>query len=1310
MTLLVGSSAVIGGMRDIVKNPPWGMDGKRPCIWGLLEMCLCLLGSLVSIECAVFSVMISQVVAPRSLGPQREALERYFRWFWLGWLVALSSLSYSLSGQVADVSEALIVNREHVPGLTRFTPMASSQTGITFRNDLDEWRGAANRVLFNGSGVAVGDLDGDGWPDLFFCGIDSENQLYRNRGGWTFVPVPLSGGLARAERPSRGVVFADLNGDGRLDVLLTTVGGGVRAFFNRGEFQFVDRTEWAGLDGQTGATSVCLADIDRNGTLDLYVVNYRSDDIRDRARVPVTRVGGRLMPAETLRDRVFIRGGQIHEYGEADQLYLNDGRGKFTVVDWRAGVFRVGGQSLDEVPRDWGLSAMFRDVNRDGWPDLYVCNDYWSPDRFWINDGKGSFDALDPRALSVSSASSMGVDGADIDLDGDWDLFVVDMLSRDLATRKRQQAAVNLVAGEPELGGPRRQVNRNTLLMNVGETRQRFVDLAQYAGLEASDWSWCPIFIDVDLDGYEDVLVSAGYPHDMQDLDTLRRIQERQHRWNPDLSEAARQRAFTREMMEHIRLYPSLKLPVVAFRNQGDGTFEDMTASWGTHHVGVNQGFATGDLDGDGDWDLVINRLNDVPLIYRNNATEARVAVRLIGKGANTQAIGAEVSLRQGAAAAQLREVIAGGRYLSGSDTLLCFGIAVGPEPIELTVRWPDGSAQVQFVRPDHLYRLSQTSDILLGADSASDTPRKEPLFRDESQQLAFDFKPGTSNEFQQQPLLPWSLSNSGPGVICLDVDRDGVTDIVFGAEYAQRPHLFYGRAGGGFAPASFKSGLWNDSTGMLGMGLTSGRTHLFVGQSGYETPGRAGLLEFRLSGEQRSLFQGSILGAGSLAAGPRLGDGSLSLFVGGYVEPNRYPKSWPAVLIEPSPRGWRVDEGNRDIMTSIRRAQGVVWSDLTADGFPELVVATEWGPVRVFENQRGRLIERTGDWGWEEYTGLWKGVATADFDGNGYLDIMVGNWGRNSSLEASSAEPLTLVVGEFARQGVLDILETEYRMDGVIVPSRGLTEIGRHLPFLARSVKGFAAYSEASVEALLGSRFERAERLEVRCLESMVFMNQGRGRFLVRPLPPEVQWAPVFGLQCGDFNADGHEDAILCQNRGLVRSGLAPQDQGRALVLLGDGRGGFRILGDDEAGISEHGDLRSVALADFNRDARMDLVLTQNDGAARLYLGSESVEPGLRVIIQGPKENPFGIGSQLRLIDDVGALGPVREIQAGSGWWAQNDPVTVLATGAEARALWIRWPGGDTAKIPLSPGDRSITVLRRAAEPEEILKGENEL
>ncbi|PYK98484.1 MAG: hypothetical protein DME19_12365, partial [Verrucomicrobia bacterium] len=495
-------------------------------------------------------------------------------------------------------------------GRTGFTLLQGSVTGIVFTNLLDEEHSLTNRNLLSGSGVAAGDVDGDGLVDLYFCGLDNHNVLYRNLGQWKFEDITANAGVACSGQYSTGAVLADIDGDGDLDLLVNALGGGTRLFVNDGRGHFTESTD-SGLIRRHGSMSMALADVDGNGTLDLYVANFRPDTIRDE---PTTKFHGQIVAGRpiitTVNDRpatlpeytnrfVLAASGNVLEFGEPDVLYLNDGGGHFQQRPFTDGSFLdEDGLPLSDPPRDWGLAVQFHDLNGDGAPDIYVCNDLFTPDRIWVNDGQGKFRALARLALRNTSTFSMGVDFADIDRDGQVDFFVVDMLSRDHRKRHVQVSESNPEPLPIGLIDIRPQVLRNTLQINRGDVT--FSEASYYAGLEASEWSWGPIFLDVDLDGFEDILVSNGQLRDFQNIDMANRIEAMRSAGKLTRS----------ELLKLMRSYPSLVTAKVIFRNRGDRTFEETGAEWGFNTPGISQGMCLADLDNDGDLDVVVNNLN----------------------------------------------------------------------------------------------------------------------------------------------------------------------------------------------------------------------------------------------------------------------------------------------------------------------------------------------------------------------------------------------------------------------------------------------------------------------------------------------------------------------------------------------------------------------------------------------------------------------------------------------------------------------------------------------------------------------------
>ena len=558
-------------------------------------------------------------------------------------------------------------------GRAGFSQLPASETGIRFSNVLSDAAVAKNQILLLGSGLALGDVDGDGRCDIYLCRLEGANQLYRNLRNWEFELIP---GAECPDQYSTGAALADLDGDDDLDLLVNSIGAGTRCFVNDGKGRFTERKD-AGFTNRFAATSMALADVEGDGDLDVYVANYRTTTIRSTGLQVLNVNGRRVLKPEDRDWYEFTPEGLIQEHAEPDFLYLNDGKGKFAPMSWTSGNFLdEDGKPLTAAHKDWGLSVMFRDMNGDRAPDIYICNDFWSPDRIWINNGKGKFRAIDRLALRNTSTFSMGVDFSDINRDGHDDFLVLDMLSRDHARRMRQRAMAGQNSEDVTKIESRPQVERNTLFLNRGDGT--YAEIGQLAGLHASEWSWGIVFMDVDLDGFEDALITTGHGFDTQDADTERELARRK----PE------------RIGESILRYPKLHVPNVAFRNRGDLTFEEVSTPWGFDAVGVSHGIATGDLDNDGDLDVVVNNLNAPVGIYRNNTSAPRIAVRL------KNGIGARIKVGN-----QSQEVISGGRYLSCDEGLRTFIPAAN-----IQVTWRDGRQTIiSNVEPNRIYLIDNT-------------------------------------------------------------------------------------------------------------------------------------------------------------------------------------------------------------------------------------------------------------------------------------------------------------------------------------------------------------------------------------------------------------------------------------------------------------------------------------------------------------------------------------------------------------------------------------------------------------------------
>jgi hypothetical protein len=1163
-----------------------------------------------------------------------------------------------------------------------FVTVDRATSGLAFTNRLSVEAAARNPILENGSGVALGDVDGDGRCDVYLCGLEGANALFLNRGGWKFEEVPKAGGAACNDQASTGAVLADIDGDGDLDLLVNGIGRGTRLFANDGRGRFTEIPD-AGVGSKSGAHSLALADVDGDGDLDLYVANYRASTFKGQGgatRVRLRRVDGRLVvPPEHAEQ--FAVGGTgdnqaLMEVGEPDQLFLNEGNGRFRLESWTGGRFLdESGQPLSEPPRDWGLSAAFHDLNGDGAPDLYVCNDFFSPDRLWMNDGKGTFRAIERRAVRKTPFASMAVDFADLNRDGHVDLMAVDMLSRSHQRRAWQRSNFEL-SPEPWWGWPpdregplaRPQVMRNVVLLGRGDGS--YAEAAQALGVAATEWSWGVLFLDVDLDGFEDLLVANGHGHDMTDSDALARAAERQRSGK------------VLDPVAALADFPPILVPNLAFRNLRGERFEETSAAWGFDATDVSQGMAMADLDNDGDLDVVINTLNAPARVLRNESLAGRVAVRLKGRGANRQGIGARIAVH-GGPVEQSQEMISGGRYLSGCEAVRVFAAGTNAG-MRIEVKWRSGRhSVVQDVRAGRIYEVEEPE-----GDPAKVAPvtQAASLFEERAGVLAHRHGEDDLDDMATQPLLPRSLSRLGPPVAVADLNLDGHEDLLFGAARGSVLELHAGNGKGGFRrirPPVLERAGDADVSALVCWAVEQGWTMVLGGRAGGDG-GSGGVdgFEIRFGEVQETGMVGTSTDpVGPLAAADVDGDEDIDLFVGGRVHAGRWPASGISRVFRNEGGAWTEDAKAAPVLKSAGLVTGAVWTDLDGDGLPELVVATELGPLRVYANRKGVWSERTQAYGLDGANGWWNSVAAGDFDGDGRMDLVAGNMGRNS-VYAEWSET-RIYSGEVEGQWV--VMESHPGgKPGQWVPRRDFRTLGRVLGERVTRLGSYRAFGEASVNDLLGEALAGMTETRVSRLESMVFLNRGE-RFEGRPLPFAAQLAPVYGIGVADFDGDGREDLFLAQNFSGNDMEAGRQDSGLGLVLLGDGQGGFRAMDPRESGVRLDGDQRGAAVVDADADGRPDVVVTRN-AATSVLLGNRDGAPGVRIRLKGPPGNLWGIGAALRW-----GRGPAREIHAGSGYGSQDGAVVVLPRG-EGR-LVVRWPGGRETTVEV-PGDaREIRV-----------------
>jgi len=1076
-----------------------------------------------------------------------------------------------------------------------FTLLPSSYTGVRFENrlsDTHEMNVFTYRNYYNGGGTAIGDLTGDGLPEIVLTSNLGGTRLYLNEGKFRFRDVTEQAGL-HSKGWTTGVTLADVNGDGRLDIYVCHAGlgdGRLRAnelYINQGLNAdgvptFVEQAAAYGVADSGYSTQAVFFDYDRDGDLDLFVINNSPRPVAS-------------FPLKNTRDVRDPLGGA--------KLYRNDG-GHFTDVSAAAGIF---GSEIG-----LGLGVVVSDVNRDGWPDIYVANDFFERDYLYINRGDGTFAERLEQQMPYISLSSMGLDIADVNNDGWPDIYVADMLPDDehrlkttssFETWNRLQADVR--------NGFYYQFTRNMLHLNNGNGT--FSDIGQMAGVARTDWSWSVLLADLDLDGYKDIYVTNGLAKDVTSQDYIAFLANRETM----VQATSGGRVDFRRLVDAMS---STKLPNYAFHNRGDLTFVNESAAWGLDTVTFSSGAAYGDLDGDGALDLVVNNVNQEAFIYRNNArtlTQNRfLGVRLEGEGKNRFAIGAKVTLWSGGREFYQEEEPTRG-FQSSVDYVLTFGVGQRDTLDSVKVEWPGREGRVSLLtRVATNQRVAIRESDAVAPRAPSPHPPPTPLLADVTEQVALPYvhRENEFVDFDREPLIPKLLSTEGPMMAVADVNGDGLDDMFIGGAKGQAGKLLIQQPDGRFVSTNER--LFDADAGSEDIGAVffdadgDGHPDLYVVSGGSEFSEMAPALQDRLYlNDGRGNFRKAV---GSLpdedVSGSRVvaadydGDGDIDLFVGGRVVPWHYGADPRSMLLQNDGHGHFTDV-TRQLAPELERVGMVtdaVWRDVDGDGQLDLVVVGEWMPITVFHNAGGGKLVRVKTPGLEHSEGWWNRIVAGDFTGHGRVDFIVGNLGLNTRFQASEAEPMTMYVKDFDGSGVSKQILSVYN-HGTSYPIAMRDGLLAALPFLKPRFPRYADYAGKTVtDIFTPAELAGATFKQVHTLATALARNNGDGSFTLVPLPREAQIAPVYGILASDVDGDGKTDLLLAGNFDGVQPEIGRMSASYGLLLRGEGTGRFTPLGTTLSGFAVPGQARDIQRV---RTRRGDFyVVTRNNDRALVF------------------------------------------------------------------------------------------------------------
>ena len=1052
--------------------------------------------------------------------------------------------------------------------LKLFTKLPPDKTGISFKNELREDDPKFNILtypyFYNGAGVAVGDINNDGLPDVCFTGNMVKNRLYINKGNFKFEDITETAGIAASNGWCTGITMVDLNNDGWQDIYICRSGLNNAAdrknllYINNHDLTFTEKADEYGLADEGYSTQASFLDYDKDGDLDMFIINQSSPEYSK----------GNVQNIQ-LR---FERGDSTME----NKLYRND-EGHFVNVSALAG---IGSNKLT-----FSLGISTADINQDGWPDIYVTNDFKEPDYLYINNKDGTFTGKLTDKINHTSLFSMGIDINDYNNDLLPDIIELDMLPEDNHSSKMHLGADNF--DEYNLlfkRGMPRQYMKNSLQKNNGDGT--FSEIGQLAGISNTDWSWAPLFADFDNDGLKDLFVSNGYKRNNTDMEFLK--------YSMDERLKMQQGEVEINVADYIAHMPAIKLPNYIYKNEGHDRFEQKMEDWGFDEPTVSQGCVYADLDNDGDLDIIISNTEGVAGVYRNN-TERLInhnflKVRLRGDIKNCLGIGAKIIVYSGGENFYQEQLPVRG-FQSSVDEVLHFGLGSKSVVDSLLVIWPDDKMQL-------LKTLKVNQTLVVDKKNATQIfsypilPQQATLFKKNNTSINFTHKENDFNDFTIQPLLPQYYSRQGPCIAKGDVNNDALEDVFIGGAKGQPGRIFLQTTKNTFIPQSSpaieKDSLSEDVDAVFFDADNDKDLDLYVVSGGYEFANGSPELNDRLYlNDGKGHYIKNEIALPAFSANKSCvrpydvdGDGDLDLFIGGTVVPGMWPQFAASRLLLNNGKGIFKDATQQfcPALKTIGLVKDAAWVDINNDKIKDLIIVGEWMKIEVFINKKNTLLAASDKYISFPSSGWWNKILVSDFDKDGDEDFVLANYGSNGQLSATEKEPVQLYSCDIDGNGTFDPVLTSF-VQHKAFPFITLDDMLSQVPSLKKKFYNYSSYADATItEIIPATKLNVVEPLQAVTFKTVYLENTGNA-LVKRELPVEAQYAPVYAMGSVDVNGDGNSDLLLFGNNEFNRMKLSQYDANFGQVFLGDGKGNFTYLTQNKSGLSVKGDVRSIQM-----------------------------------------------------------------------------------------------------------------------------------